>query len=229
MKVLRAREVVTELDAAPDVLVHRDQIIVEAAQVAEESAGGDWFGVEALAELRLTAVAGRALGRAVSVLDHRVESVSWAAIPGASDTRRQRFAAYGFATDPAGNILLTLIAEGYPGAGRWHLPGGGTDFGETAEAGLVREIVEETGQHGEIGPLLSVSHRHQPDIRGPEQVSMDWHGIRVVYRVRVAEPTEPQVMDGGGSTAAAGWFAPTRAAELPLTEVAMEMVQKVTT
>ncbi len=56
---------------------------------------------------------------------------------------------------------------------------------------------------------------------------MDWHGIRVVYRVRVADPTTPTVMDGGGSTAAAAWFAPPAAADLPLTEVALEVVQQV--
>jgi hypothetical protein len=53
---------------------------------------------------------------------------------------------------------------------------------------------------------------------------MDWHGIRVVFRVRVAVPTTPVVMDGGGSTAAAGWFPRVRAAELPLTEVALDMI-----
>ena len=45
--------------------------------------------------------------------------------------RVQRFGAYGYVTDPDGRVLLTLIADGYPGAGRWHLPGGGTDFGES--------------------------------------------------------------------------------------------------
>jgi len=35
---------------------------------------------------------------------------------------------------------------GLPGRGRWHLPGGGTDFGEQATDGLVREIAEETDQ-----------------------------------------------------------------------------------
>ncbi len=158
---------------------------------------------------------------------HQPETITWAATPGESPTRRQRFAAYAFATDPSGNVLLTLIAQGYPGAGRWHLPGGGTDFGESAEAGLLREIVEETGQDGEIGPLVSVSHRHQPSVLGPEGIPMDWHGIRVIYRVQVAEPTAPTVMDGGGSTAAAAWFSPARAAELSLTEVALEVVEEV--
>ena len=81
--------------------------------------------------------------------------------------RFQRFAAYGLVTEPNGRVLLTLIADGYPGAGRWHLPGGGTDFGEAAADGLRREIVEETGQKAEITGLLSASHRYRRSAIGP--------------------------------------------------------------
>jgi 8-oxo-dGTP diphosphatase len=224
---VRARTVMTEIDESPDARIHRDQIVFEGTAVAI-SADGDWFSAKELDGLRLTAGTGYALGLRQPATDsHQVETVTWAATPGESPTRRQRFAAYAFATDPSGHVLLTLIAPGYPGAGRWHLPGGGTDFGESAEAGLLREIVEETSQEGEIGPLVSVSHRHQPSVLGPEGVPMDWHGIRVIYRVRVAEPTTPRVMDGGGSTAAAAWFSPARAAELSLTEVALAVVREV--
>jgi 8-oxo-dGTP pyrophosphatase MutT (NUDIX family) len=34
------------------------------------------------------------------------------------------------ATDRRERVLLTRVAPNYPGAGRWHLPGGGTDYGE---------------------------------------------------------------------------------------------------
>jgi ADP-ribose pyrophosphatase YjhB (NUDIX family) len=61
---------------------------------------------------------------------------------------RNGFAAYAVATDPRGRVLLTRIADGYPGGGQWHLPGGGTDYGEQPGAALIREITEETGQHG---------------------------------------------------------------------------------
>ena len=229
VEIVRAREVVTEIDEASDMRIHRDQIVFEVS-AASVSAEYGLFTDDALDGLPLSAVAASAIGVRQPVTDsHQRDTVTWATTPGESPTRRQRFAAYAFATDPSGNVLLTLIAHGYPGAGRWHLPGGGTDFGETAEAGLLREIVEETGQSGEIGPLISVSHRHQPSVLGPEGVPMDWHGIRVIYRVRVAEPTKPEVLDGGGSTAAAAWFAPVRAAELPLTEVALEVVRQVNT
>ncbi|HKD97101.1 MAG TPA: NUDIX domain-containing protein, partial [Micromonosporaceae bacterium] len=141
----------------------------------------------------------------------------------ARDGRRQRFAAYGHVTDPSERVLLTLIADGFPGAGVWHLPGGGTDFGESAEAGLHREIIEETAQRPEIGALLRVSHRHQT--RGADGRLMDWHGVRAVYAVRVSQPTAPQVLERNGSTAAASWFTLPEVLELPLTEVAQEALR----
>jgi 8-oxo-dGTP diphosphatase len=149
-----------------------------------------------------------------------------AAPTGVPATRGQRFGAYGLVTDPSGRILLTRIAPGYPGAGRWHLPGGGTDFGETPESGLVRELTEETGQDGRITALLEASHRHDPAAVGPEGVPMDWHVVRVLFRVLVDLPTEPVVTEAsGGSTAAAGWFSATEAGSLDLTEVADRAVR----
>jgi ADP-ribose pyrophosphatase YjhB (NUDIX family) len=140
----------------------------------------------------------------------------------------QRFGAYGVVTDPDDRILLTRIATGYPGAGRWHLPGGGTDHGEQPEAALARELFEETGQRGRVTGLLEISHRHDPAALGPERVPIDWHVIRALFRVEVDVPTEPVVTEAaGGSTAAAGWFAVTEAGTLPLTEVAQGAVRRV--
>jgi len=132
-------------------------------------------------------------------------------------TRMQRFAAYGLTTDLAGRFLLTRIADGYPGAGQWHLPGGGTDFGEQPTAGLLRELVEETGQQGRIVGLLGVMHYHNPSALGPEKRPMDWHTVRVVYRVVIDRPGTPSVVEEvGGSTAEARWVTPAELGELPL-------------
>ncbi|MEV6488769.1 NUDIX hydrolase [Actinoplanes sp. NPDC051633] len=145
--------------------------------------------------------------------------------PAASPGTYQRFGAYGLATDPAGRVLMTLIAPGYPGAGHWHLPGGGTDFGETPEEALARELVEETSQHGRIGDLLSVNHNHNPAAVGPEGVPMDWHVIRVLFRVFIDMPTEAEVTEAaGGSTIEAAWFDPAEVTRLPLSRVAREAV-----
>ncbi|WP_067496070.1 NUDIX domain-containing protein [Actinoplanes sp. TFC3] len=133
----------------------------------------------------------------------------------------QRFGAYGLVTDPDGRILLTRIATGYPGAGLWHLPGGGTDHGETPEIALARELIEESGQLGRVISLLGTSHRHDPRAMGPEGIPVDWHVVRVLFRVQVDQPSEPVVTEEmGGSTSEVGWFDPVTAGELPLTEVA---------
>jgi 8-oxo-dGTP diphosphatase len=133
----------------------------------------------------------------------------------------QRFGAYAAATDPEGRMLLSRISEGYPGAGMWHLPGGGTDHGESPEEALHREIWEETSQHGRVTGLLGVSHRYDPKALGPEGVPVDWHVIRVLFRVHVDLPTEPVVTEeAGGSTADAAWFTSEEAGGLELTELA---------
>jgi hypothetical protein len=84
-------------------------------------------------------------------------------------------------------------------------------------------LIEETDQRGRITGLLAVTHRHVPDAMGPERVPIDAHGIRALFRVRVDEPTPARVTEGaGGSTVAAGWYEPTQATKLPLTEIARE-------
>jgi ADP-ribose pyrophosphatase YjhB (NUDIX family) len=142
--------------------------------------------------------------------------------------RVQRFGAYAAATDPDGRILLAKISEGYPGSGRWHLPGGGTDHGETPEQALARELYEETSQHGRVTGLLGISHRYDPAAVGPERRPIDWHVIRVLFRVRVDVPTEPVVTeDAGGSTAEAAWFPRAALDKINLTELAREAVDRI--
>jgi 8-oxo-dGTP diphosphatase len=141
--------------------------------------------------------------------------------PNESDLPKgQRFAAYGFVTDAAGRVLLTQIARGFPGAGRWHLPGGGTDVGEQPADALLRELYEETGQRGEIVELLGVTHRRSMGLVGPEGYPMNWHAVRALYRVHVPEPSTPSVTEAaGGSTATAAWFTAAELAGLTVTEV----------
>ncbi|MGK5523326.1 NUDIX hydrolase, partial [Micromonospora sp. URMC 107] len=81
--------------------------------------------------------------------------------------------------------LLTRVSDGYPGAGCWHLPGGGTDYGEQPGAALIRELVEETGQNGRLVELLGVASHRDAASLGPEGYPIDWHGVRAFYRVVV--------------------------------------------
>ena len=50
---------------------------------------------------------------------------------------------------------VVLVKRGHaPLAGEWSLPGGALELGETLEAGVAREILEETGLVVDVGPLV---------------------------------------------------------------------------
>ncbi|WP_435795407.1 NUDIX hydrolase [Micromonospora taraxaci] len=183
-----------------------------------------WLTVDELTRLTLTPFTSEVLGLPVTPLPpgtHRLQEH----VPPPHPDRRLRFGAYGLVTDPAGRILLTQIADGYPGAGLWHLPGGGTDHGEQPTTGLLRELVEEGGQVGRVVELLGVDNLHNPAALGPEGRPLDWHGVRVIYRVLVDVPTAAVVTESaGGSTARAGWFTRAQAADLPLSDIAASAI-----
>lgn len=130
--------------------------------------------------------------------------------------RLRRFASYGIVTDAAGRIMLSRISEGFPGAGTWHLPGGGVDDGEDSRAALRREVLEETGQHGVVGELITVtSHRRAV------QSGTDIYSVWVFSHVFVPEPGPAQVLESGGSTCECGWFTPEELSELRLSTTAL--------
>jgi ADP-ribose pyrophosphatase YjhB (NUDIX family) len=63
--------------------------------------------------------------------------------------------------DPAGRLLL--VRRGHePGRGRWSLPGGRVEAGETAAAAVVREVLEETGLEVVAGDLVGRVERPGP-------------------------------------------------------------------
>lgn len=241
VEVRALRTVVADVLPAPagTPLLHTDRVVYEVTPLGGTLRGAgtgssdliEWIGPQRLAGLPLMPFTAELLGQPVdappagSVTDGAapIGAGHGMVTPGVADrpARGQRFAAYGLVTDPAGRVLLTLIAPGFPGAGRWHLPGGGTDHGEQPAAALLRELAEESDQVGRITALLDVSHRRNPKAMGPEGYPIDWHAVRAIFRVLVDVPTAARVTEAaGGSTAAADWFAPARAAELPLTEVA---------
>lgn len=136
---------------------------------------------------------------------------------GAGPRRTTRLAAYGVIAGD-GRVLLCRVAQGYPGAGRWTLPGGGIDFGEDPRDAVLREIHEETGLRAELGPLLEVDARHIPSDanRGGDHL----HWIRMLFRAEVPSDVEPHVVDVEGSTDDVRWFRPQELAAVELLELA---------
>jgi 8-oxo-dGTP diphosphatase len=55
---------------------------------------------------------------------------------------------------------VVLVRRGHePLAGEWSLPGGVVEIGETLEAAVAREILEETGLTVRVGPVIDVFDR----------------------------------------------------------------------
>jgi ADP-ribose pyrophosphatase YjhB (NUDIX family) len=234
------RDVLADMRALPHrgITIHTDRVIYEVTvrggmlvnRVGQPTDLVRWHAPDEAEVQPLRPFTAIVLGLPPAPVDPRPEDPpefpSFYAVPGPDGLHRaQRFAAYAVATDSGGRVLLTLIADGYPGGGRWHLPGGGTEYGEQPGVALIRELEEETGQRGELVELLGVASHRDAASLGPEGYPIDWHGVRAFYRVAVDRPSSPSVADAGGSTAEARWFAPADLAGLALTEVTGEAMR----
>jgi 8-oxo-dGTP diphosphatase len=237
------RDVLADMRSLPHrgVTIHTDRLIYQVSirggtlvdRVGHPTDLARWHTLEGAEKLRLRPFTAGALGLSAASADLRPEEApdfpSFYAYPGPDGLHRaQRFAAYAIATDPADRLLLTRIAPGYPGAGCWHLPGGGTDYGEQPGTALIRELVEETGQAGRLVALLGVASHRDAASLGPEGYPIDWHGVRAFYRVIVDAPTEVSVKDVGGSTSEARWVDLKEVVRIPadrLTEVTAEALR----
>ena len=128
--------------------------------------------------------------------------------PGLTEAERvgvdphQRVAAYAVIVADR-KLLLTQLASYTGAAGRWNLPGGGLDSGESPTDGLVREVAEETGQVVDEVRLVDVMTQHWVG-RSPRGLE-DYHAVRLLHTARCPRPTRPVVHDVGGSTSDARW------------------------
>ena len=67
-----------------------------------------------------------------------------------------------------------------PLAGQWSLPGGTLELGESLEAGVAREMREETGLEVEVGPVVEVFDRILLDTEG----RVRYHFVLIDYLCR---------------------------------------------
>jgi len=79
-----------------------------------------------------------------------------------------------------GGQVLIVKRRYEPLAGRWSLPGGTLELGETLEAGVIREMREETGLDVEVGPVIEVFDRIMLD----DTRRVRYHFVLVDYLCR---------------------------------------------
>lgn len=135
------------------------------------------------------------------------------------DLRRQRIGAYGIACDPTGRVLLVRAAPPLAVAGRWFLPGGGVEHGETPLDSLRREVGEETGLDIAEMTLLGVVSDTWPVPDGSVL-----HTVRLIYRIHTwAGALRDEI---GGTSDRAEWIRSEELAALPLVRYARDALAR---
>jgi 8-oxo-dGTP diphosphatase len=79
-----------------------------------------------------------------------------------------------------GDRVLLVKRGREPLKGAWSLPGGAVEVGETLDAALAREVLEETGLSVEVGLMIEVLDRVQFDADG----RVEYHYVIIDYLCR---------------------------------------------
>jgi ADP-ribose pyrophosphatase YjhB (NUDIX family) len=119
--------------------------------------------------------------------------------------------------DQARRVVL-VKRQHEPLAGQWSLPGGRLELGESLEAGVAREVREETGLIVDVGPVVEAFDRILID----DEARVRYHYVLIDYLCR----PRGGALAAGGDVIDAVWVEPDRLPVYRLTEMAAGIVQK---
>ena len=114
---------------------------------------------------------------------------------------------------------VVLVKRGHPPLeGKWSIPGGVLEIGETLRKAAVREALEETGLGVEPGELLGVFERLIRDAEG----RMRYHYVLIDFLCRRVAGE----LDAGDDASEVRWFRPEELAGLELVRETEEVILK---
>ena len=114
---------------------------------------------------------------------------------------------------------VVLIRRRYePLAGQWSLPGGTLELGESLEAGVAREMREETGLEVEVGPVVEVFDRILLDLDG----RVRYHFVLIDYLCRPIGGS----LQAGSDVDDAVWASPSELGEYGITAKAAAIINR---
>lgn len=112
----------------------------------------------------------------------------------------------------AGQLLLIRRGRG-PAGGRWSIPGGRVELGETLAEAVVRELAEETGLEGMCDQFVG----------WVERISDGYHHLILDFAVTVISTDDPVA---GDDAAEAQWVPLGEVAAMPLVDGLAEFLHE---
>lgn len=129
-----------------------------------------------------------------------------------------RVGAYVRCHDDAGRMLLTrFTGRGHPDDGKWTMPGGRMEWGESARDAAERELREETGLEATVGDVAGVFSRWytaEESARGAAG-----HLVGIVFEASEVRGVLRTDFDHDDTTDAAAWFTADELDALPRVEL----------